>query len=617
MVPFKGITLKMTGAIVAAVLGTAAALTVITTLLVSYTLRLSLKTRAVETSKILTESLSAAQQRLAIRIDITAGDEDFQRAFAFKDVELERLTRDLGERMAKNGASLALIADVEAKPITSVAAKGAPVGAQLLGGTMALSRSRASDGATNTVEGLGGQLYFVSAVPIKRYGEQTLGYLAMASPFDVEVLKQLQKASGAELYQVHRGELRASTSAVDRNDVLKAVETKLGSSPLVELTGLTSSGAPLIASAMPLKAGEKTEGALVFALSAHDLRAIQKRVLGASVGLAILISMLSGLVGFLIARRIADPIVEIEHSFREIAASGDLSRRITKGYSDEVGQMAESFNAMQEQIEQLHERVVAAEQRMRDELKMASAVQEMLFPTAIVDGARCQLAGHSQTSTETGGDWYTVIHAPERDVTTAIVSDVTGHGAPAALVTAILHGFFKATEEELSSAPGAQWAPTMQAVLNRLNQTMIESTRRSLVSTLFLLSIDHRTLTARYVNAGHLAPVILRTVDGKAQVTTVSTPPSTLIGDRDVTNFVTGEFQLQPNDLFLLYTDGLIECTNVKNEMYGFKRLRKVLQSLAHHDARTVRDLVLKDAMEFFRDQPPADDITVIVGRAR
>src|SRR6185295_11030522 len=104
-----------------------------------------------------------------------------------------------------------------------------------------------------------------------------------------------------------------------------------------------------------------------------------------------------------------------------------------------------------------------------EELRKASVVQEMLFPITVVEGARCQFASHTQTSSETGGDWYTIIHAPDRQVTTVIVSDVTGHGAAAALVTAILHGYFKATQDEISRLPASHWREGIESVLKRLN----------------------------------------------------------------------------------------------------------------------------------------------------
>jgi serine phosphatase RsbU (regulator of sigma subunit) len=609
MARFEGITLKMTGAITAAVLGTAIALTLITSVLVSYTLRLSLKSRAVETAKILRQGIDSELRQLAIRTDILEQDEDFRKFYAVRAADPDELQQEFERQLKRANATMGVVIDVDGKAATS--GDGAKLTASVAG-----TQVRALKQPVSTVETFGDAVYLLSAAPMKYGEDQTLAYLVLASPLGQPVLRQLREASGADLILVHHGAVLLSTINVAGGQALAQLDQQLQKDDLVEVNGLEGSE-PLLASAIALRAADKLEAALVLALSSKDMKSLQRRMLGASLGLALLTMVLSGLLGLFIARRIADPIVEIEQSFREIAASGDLSRRITKSYGDEVGRMADSFNQMQGQIEQLHDRVVTAEQRMRDELKMASAVQEMLFPTTVVDGARCQIASHVQTSTETGGDWYAIIHAPERHLTTCIIADVTGHGAPAALVTAILHGFFKATQDELSRLSAAEWEAGVQKILLRLNQTVIESTRRSLVCSLLILTFDHQTLSARYANAGHVSPVLIKTVDGKPQVTIISTPPSSLIGDLDAPKFVTGELTMRPEDMFLLYTDGLIECTNRGGEMYGFRRLRKFLGQMAHQDARTARDLVLKDALGFFGDMPNADDITVVVGRVR
>ena len=116
-----------------------------------------------------------------------------------------------------------------------------------------------------------------------------------------------------------------------------------------------------------------------------------------------------------------------------------------------------------------------------------------------MDGARCQFAIHAQTSTETGGDWCTIIHTPHQHVTTAVIADVTGHGAPAALVTAILHGFFKAVPASAFVGGQAEWRTSVEGVLQRLNTTMIESTRRSLMCSLWESFIG----TARVYHKGN------------------------------------------------------------------------------------------------------------------
>lgn len=616
---FKGIKVKLTAAITGAVLATALLLTVVTVLLVSYTVKLSLDTRAVETSKIISEGLLSREHLLSIRTEMIAQDEGFQTAYSFRTSELERLDKELSERVIKAGGELGLVADLQGNVVTTVA-HHTKVDAKLLQGSVALKKVRVSNTPTTTIEGFGEALFFVAAVPIKQYDVQTLGYVVVAAPLSAAVLGDLKLAAGADLLLVQDGLVRAGTFTLESGkDSLKDTIQRLSKGDhFVPVKGLSASEGALLSWAIPLDADGKLQGALVFALSAKENATLQKQLVGSSLGFTLLVTLLSAGLALFIARRIADPIVEIEYSFREIAASGDLSRRIDKPYADEVGQMAASFNLMQHQIEGLHGRVVAAEHRMRDELKTASAVQEMLFPSTSIDGSRCQFASHSQASSETGGDWYTIIHSPELHVTTIIVSDVTGHGAAAALVTAIFHGFFKATQAEISRLTPENWQPGIDDILKRLNTMLIESTRRSLVSSLFLFTFDHRTMRARYANAGHPSPLYVAiNPQGKSQVGTLATAPSSLIGDVDAPEFSWGEHQFAPEQLFVLYTDGLIECTDTAGEMYGFKRLRGVLQQLAHQDARTVRDTVMREALAFFGDMTHADDITVIVGRTR
>ncbi len=620
MALFKGIKLKMTAATVAAVLATALSLTTITYALVSYSLGISLRSRVTEISKIIAEALSGRQRQLGIRAELIVQDNDFQTSFSFRTDEAERLRKDVEDRITKIGASLAYVDDSTGKEAAAVA-HNAKVSGSVLKTSAALKATRESNSSATDVESFGDAVYVVAAAPIKQYDVQTIGYFVMAQKVDEGLLRQLRDAGGAEILLVKDGKVQVATTELQKGqEALARIDPKRVE-PVVAVDGLRSAQGLLLSWAMPIKAGNVTQAELVFALSAHEATALKRQVLGVSLGLAILTMGLFGALGLVLARRISDPIVEIEQSFREIAASGNLAQRITKPYDDEVGLMATSFNQMQSQIEVLHNRVVTAEQRMRDELQMASAVQEMLFPTVAIDGARCQIASHSQTSTETGGDWFTVIHAPEYHTTTSIICDVTGHGAPAALVTAIVHGFFKAIQEDLGKLTTENWKAGVESALGRLNKTIIESTHRSLLSSLFLLTFDHRTLKARYVNAGHPAPVLIQPTGGSGsdanKISTLSMGPSQLIGDADASQFVWGELQLKPGEIFILYTDGLIECTNPSGEMYGFKRVRRLLQQVGHQDARTVRDLLLKDAMTFFGDAPRADDITIMVGKVR
>src|SRR5436853_58192 len=80
----------------------------------------------------------------------------------------------------------------------------------------ALQKTKTTDNPLSTIEVFSGRVAFVSAVPIKRYGEQTLGYLVMARVWDDQSLAQLKAASGADLFVVRNGGAVLSTCALDR-----------------------------------------------------------------------------------------------------------------------------------------------------------------------------------------------------------------------------------------------------------------------------------------------------------------------------------------------------------------------------------------------------------------
>ena len=157
----------------------------------------------------------------------------------------------------------------------------------------------------------------------------------------------------------------------------------------------------------------------------------------------------------------------------------------------------------------------------------------------------------------------------------------------------------------------------MQPLLRRLNESMIATTRKSLVCSMFIMTFDHRSLRARFINAGHLPPLLVRNTDGTVHVRTISMRPSSLVGDSEAPDFAEGDIQFAPSEMFLLFTDGLVECTNANGDPYDFKRLRRALAEIAHVDAITARDLILKDALAFYGGAPLQDDVTFIVGRTR
>ncbi len=606
---FTGITRKITLAIGAAVLITAFALMGLTRYLLRLTFELSLTQRIEESAKIVHGGLDAIQSSLLTRASVYVQDPEVGRQHSLKNWDYS--TTWIEQQLSLTEATTALMTSVDEAVI--VKTKGA-VSGEALGKSIAMAMTKRTQAPVVDTEVLNDHVMVVVAAPILNFS-QTRGYLSLAAEVNEGLLAKIKSSTGTEAMILAGGTIRGSTLKElqpDAGSVKRAWEN-LAQGSALELLDIRSGKQTLHGAVIPLKADGQLQAGLVFALSDEQAELLRRKLTRSSLALALVTIVLLGGVGLFLARRISDPILEIDESFSEIAASGDLSLRITKNYDDEVGHLATSFNKMQSQIETLHLRATTAEQRMRDELQTAAAVQEMLFPAQSVDGARAQFAGHCSTSTETGGDWYSILHSPENEYTTCIIADVTGHGAPAALVTAILHGFFKAIRSSLF-ADGTEKLKDSE-ILGSLNQAIMESTNRARLLSLGMCTFNHRTLRMRYANAGHLGPFIVRSVEGEKKLIAPMLPPSSQIGDQTEPSFATFDLQMQRDDVMVLFTDGLVECENEQGEQFGFKRLRNILFKNLHHDARGIRDELLREAFAFYGSRTRDDDITIVVAK--
>ena len=121
------------------------------------------------------------------------------------------------------------------------------------------------------------------------------------------------------------------------------------------------------------------------------------------------------------------------------------------------------------------------------------------------------------------------------------------------------------------------------------------------------LALDPRTLTMHYINAGHPAGLVRRG-DELLRLPATSHP----VGYFDEAHFQTGTFQFTSVDRFLLYTDGLINCTNQQEEMFGAKRLDEAFRSFCG-DHMLFLDRLFAEIDQFQAGQSSFDDCTAVV----
>jgi sigma-B regulation protein RsbU (phosphoserine phosphatase) len=326
--------------------------------------------------------------------------------------------------------------------------------------------------------------------------------------------------------------------------------------------------------------------------------------------LGILFVAIGGGIAVFQSLRITRPLKVLAARANQIA-SGDLTTRVEATANDEIGTLAQNFNDMADKLAEL----IEVEKKKRDyerDLEMARTVQDFLVPAGeVLEHGPVKVAGHFQPATQCGGDWWTVHDLPG-DKVLLIIGDVTGHGVPAAMITAAA----KSACDVGRALEGARLTPAR--LLELMNRAIYESARRKFVMTCFACTIDVKTRVITYANAGHNFPYLYRTPsvlkEGEAEFTVLMSRGNRL-GDIPESTFSESTQALRPGDRLLFFTDGLIECENPAGEEFGEKRLRLALRQTGELPPGAMRDAMMQQALQFYGDRPRKDDITLVVAQ--
>jgi serine phosphatase RsbU (regulator of sigma subunit) len=241
--------------------------------------------------------------------------------------------------------------------------------------------------------------------------------------------------------------------------------------------------------------------------------------------------------------------------------------------------------------------------RMAEELRLASHIQRSLLPPPL-SHPRLDVAAEFIPVREIGGDYYDVFTLEGGRLAVAL-GDVMGKGVPAALLAAHLKACLRA------QSPGEAASPA--EVISRVNRVFGELTPRGLFATLFFAVFDFETATLCYVNAGH-EPGLLVHGDGGAEPLSSGGP---VLGLFDDSEYRGGRVALRPDDLIVLYSDGLTDRAAPTGELYGEARLREAARRAHRDPVRIALYTLLGEVQGWSEGRPAEDDQTLIVARVR
>ena len=241
--------------------------------------------------------------------------------------------------------------------------------------------------------------------------------------------------------------------------------------------------------------------------------------------------------------------------------------------------------------------------RIETELNLANTIQKSMLPSIFPpfpEHKEIDIYASMIPAKEVGGDFYDMFLIDDNHLAIC-VADVSGKGVPASLVMMITKILIKnVTKIDYD----------VDKAFTRVNNMLCDGNKTGIFITSWFGIIDLKSGKVEYVNAGHNPPLIYSKKKNKFNY--LKTKPNLVLAGFDNTKYDKHEFIIEPGDKIFLYTDGVTEATNVKNELYGEERLLSFLNNHAQLDAEATIKAVKEDIDEFVDVAPQFDDITML-----
>ncbi|HEX9739342.1 MAG TPA: SpoIIE family protein phosphatase [Ignavibacteriaceae bacterium] len=238
-------------------------------------------------------------------------------------------------------------------------------------------------------------------------------------------------------------------------------------------------------------------------------------------------------------------------------------------------------------------------QKIEEELEIARDIQRNLLPQQTPSFTRFDIAAANLSSRQVGGDYYDMITLDDKSFIVAI-ADVVGKGVPAALLMANLQAFLKVTCKQgmkINEATGL------------INDLVSENITDGKFITFCWAILNNDAAAIEYVNAGHNPPLLIR--NGK--IRKLEKGGMILGVMKTVQPYESEIVKLEKDDIIVLFTDGISEAKNTKDEEFSDDRLEKLVLQLSERPAAGILDEIKKEVQNFAYGTVQSDDITLMV----
>ncbi len=242
---------------------------------------------------------------------------------------------------------------------------------------------------------------------------------------------------------------------------------------------------------------------------------------------------------------------------------------------------------------------IIEKEKLERELELAREIQLSMLPRALPQRSGFDFGTHIMPMSAVGGDFFDIFPL-EGDTLAVAVGDVSDHGVPAALFMVMTVTLLRAESRKLSSP---------SEVLGRVNRHLLEMNETGMFVTVLYGILDCTAHELRYARAGHEIPMLLDKHGERIDLDHRSGQP---LGLFSKPIFDEHCVTLNPNNLLLMYSDGVTEAMDMDGRFFGQLRLMEVLQSGRRDSAQGICDLVWESLVTFRGEAIQHDDITLL-----
>lgn len=323
-----------------------------------------------------------------------------------------------------------------------------------------------------------------------------------------------------------------------------------------------------------------------------------------SLYFGILILSVAVIAGILFTKRMTKNVQTLFEATTLLSQGNFDVSPVAEG-NDEIGALTDSFVEMKDKIIKFMGEM-KEKARLEGELQVAHLVQHSFFPKHAVIRNRFSFDGQYLPASECSGDWWGYFE--QGPIITIIVCDATGHGVPAALITAAAHSCIstlKIESEKIYISP--------KSVLDKLNKVICYM-NTDILMTAFVLEIDEIKNTITYSNASHMTPYLIHEINAeytKEGVSPLQDNNGPRMGQASESTYSETKVEMLPGDRIVMFSDGLTEMA-IDEKAWGQRNFLKSIFKGCRFAATGLIESIMTDFNEYRKDTPLQDDITLV-----